>query len=177
MSLAPSQLLSLSPQRDRTLDRVEIEDVAPPRVSQHALGLAGHDLGSRGDDENVVGQLGAASQDDLAALGVDAVDSLLQVSNALRNERGLRPGNVPLVVRPEGNEQEPGLVVVGRVLIDDRQRPFLLVEPPDEMVGHHGAGCAGAQYHELLHGGVSPMRTASRESRSSQRVCGREGGR
>ncbi len=59
--------------------------------------------------------------------------------------------HIVLAVDAEGDEEETGLVVVGFVLVNNRDAPFVLVEEATHAVGDHGAGGASAENEKGFH--------------------------
>jgi hypothetical protein len=150
---ATRERVELCPQRDRTLEGVELTDLAVPLLAEHAGGLVGARGRAAGDDELVVGQ-GAPTDEvhgrgggiDPFDLGHDDLDVVVQVG-------ALALADLARLVHPERDEQVPRLVVVDVVLVDDGDGPFGGREPLAELVDDHRSGRARSQDHEVLRGG------------------------
>ena len=67
--------------------------------------------------------------------------------DAVRDEAGAWLDELFWGVAAEGEQQQPRLVQVRVVLIDDRDRPLRGIELVAELVHHHRARSAGTQNH------------------------------
>ena len=141
----------LAGERGRPVDREVIEDRVAPAVEK-AWRFRRNDVRAGRDDEDVVGEGLASGDADLALGGVDTLDLGDDEFDLLGQELRAVLEELLRGVRAERNEQESGLVVVGRVAVDDGDSPERRVEPPAEEVGHDRAACAGAEDDDPFHG-------------------------
>ena len=137
-------------QRDGAVDGVEVVHGLAPFVADQAGGHVGAGLGAGGDDELVVVEDVSAGQVNLVGFGVHSLDLRDDEVDAGGDEPLRRLDDVLLRVHPERDEEETGLVVVGFVLIDDRDLP-IVTEDGTKLVDHHRSGGAGAEDDEFLH--------------------------
>ncbi len=128
------------------VDGVEVEHRLVPLVIAEPGRLSGGRVGAGSDDQVVVREFGAVDQLDLVLLGLDEIDLAHHQLDARRDEATLWLLELLALVATKREEQEPGLVVVGLVLIDERDLPFSLVEYGAEFVGHHGSGGSRSEY-------------------------------
>ena len=86
--------------------------------------------------------------------------------------QGLALGALPLAgcVDPEWDEQEPGLVVVGLVLVDNGDVPFVGIETRPQTVDHHGPGRPGPEHQQFLHVSLLVVAGPAREAIASNLV-------
>jgi len=82
---------------------------------------------------------------DPVVLRLDHIGRGLDHFNPGRDEIALGLDDIVLAVHPKRDEQEPGLVVVRIVGIDDGHLPFVAIEQPAQPVDNHGAGSAGSE--------------------------------
>ena len=83
---------------------------------------SGASTAPRGHDEDVVGELLPVAEVDPACLQLDAVDGVDAVLDAAVQLAAAGADDVLGVGEPEGDEEEPGLVDVAVVLVDDGDR-------------------------------------------------------
>ena len=104
---------------ERTVERVEVEDVALPAGPHQPIHLLRGDAAARGDDQVVVVDRAAVVELHAVFVGLDHVDPAQQQVYALRDVAGARPDDVLLTVDPERDEEQPGLVLCGKQAIDN----------------------------------------------------------
>jgi hypothetical protein len=116
----------------------------------------------RGDDEDVVGEGGAVVEQELVPLDPDRVDLTLVEDDPVSQLP--HPWADDLVQRgePERDEEQPRLVDVAVVEVDDVDLGFVGVETPAQPVGDHRAAGAAAEDDDPRHGPrVRPDRRAA----------------
>ena len=167
----------VSGKRRRAFERVEGEDLLHPARAGESLGFLRDERRPGGDDEDVVGERGAVREVNGVRLHVDVFDGVLAVVDALAKLAAAGPHDVLRVGETERNEQEARLVHVAVVLIDDRDRDFVLGEGAPQPVRHERAARSGpedddAAAHELAPinvGGWLPTPDTSTGSPSPRR--------
>jgi hypothetical protein len=150
---ATGERVELCPQRDRTLEGVELTDLAVPLLAEHPGGLVGAGGRAAGDDELVVVQGASADEVHGGGWGVDPFDLGHDDLDVVVQVGALALADLARLVHPERDEQVPRLVVVDVVLVDDGDGPFGGREPLAELVDDHRPGRARSQDHEVLRGG------------------------
>ena len=137
-------------QRLGALRRVEREDALVPAGAGQPLGLLGLQPDAAGDDEHVVGQNRAVVEQDLVPLDPDRVDLALVEDDPVAELPPARAHDLVELREPERDEEQPGLVDVAVVAVDDVDLGLVGVEAPAQPVGDHRAAGAAAEDDDLL---------------------------
>jgi hypothetical protein len=132
-------------QRRRAFRRVEGEGALVPTGAGEAIRLLGLQVRSRGDDEHVVGESGAVVEQELVPLRPDRVDLSLVEDDSVAQLSCSWPDDLVQGCEPERDEEEPRLVDVAVVPIDDVDLGLVGVEASAQAVGDHRAASAAAQ--------------------------------
>ena len=130
---------------------VELVHVFAPIAVDHAFDLFGCGMDAGGDDQDVVGDLGAVRQKDAVGRRVNAVDVGLAVIDPARDGAGHRPTDIVILVDAKGHEEITRLVVMVGGAIDEGDGPFAFGEFVPQGAGHDGAGRACAENEEGFH--------------------------
>ena len=144
------------PHRERPVERVERVHAAVAHHARHAFDLLRRRAAAERADQEIVGIVAVVGVH-LALRVVDQHHFGRHEGDAARQRRGDRPDDVvpfAIAVHPERDEQEPRLVDVQRGLVDHRDLPLAEVEPVRQQVGRQRAAGAGAEDHDVLHGGA-----------------------
>ena len=137
---AAVEVLERRGQRGRALEAVEREDRLVPARAGHALGLLREQAGAGGDDEDVVVEHRAVGEVDGTIAGLDPVDLGADEPDALVQLGAARPDDGVRVGKPERDEEQPGLVDVAVVLVDDGDRGVIAEEPAEPVGDERPAG-------------------------------------
>ena len=129
---------------------VEGEDALVPAGPGHALGLFGLEADAAGDDEDVVWQHGAVVEQDLVPLDPDLFDLVLVKDDPVAQLAPPRAHDLLELRQSEGDEEEPGLVDVPVVAVDDVDLGLVEVEAAAQPVRGHRAARSAAEDHDLL---------------------------
>jgi len=137
---------------------VEGEDLLAPAGTGEPLGLLREEGGAGGDDEDVVGHPYAAAEVHRPRVQVDPLDACLFVVHG--GVQLLRAGadKVVRLGRPEGDEQQAGLVDVVVVLVHDGDPAVVLVIHAAQPVGRQCASGAASEYHDVCAHGPTVVR-------------------
>ncbi len=136
-----------------TFGCVEGEDLLHPAWSGEALGLFGDQAGAGGDDEDVVGERGAAGEVHLVGIDVDVVDVGLDETDPGVELPLPRSHDVLAVGEAERDEQQARLVDVAVVLVDHDDLGLVrAVEAPEAVGGQRAARTAAKDHDPRGHG-------------------------
>jgi hypothetical protein len=135
-------------QRRGAFESVQVKNTSTPIAAEHSFGLLRSGFHAGGNDENVILQLLARSEQDAILLGFHVIDLRPQVINAARNKAALRLNHISRRVNPERHKEKARLIVVGRSLINNRDLAFPRLQSLLQTIGHNRAGCAGAENEE-----------------------------
>ena len=122
--------------------------VAPAGAGQ-PFGLLGHQARAGGDHQDVVGQRRAVLQVDLVTLGVHPVDGGAVVVDAVVQLPRAGSHEVFRSGEAEGHEQQPGLVDVVVVVVDDGD-VHVVAQVTAQPVGRQRTAGAAAEDHDSL---------------------------
>lgn len=98
-----------------------------PFGASHSFNFIGGDLGSRGDYQDIIWKFLIAFQQDLIFIGSNQVYFFLNVLNPFWNEFFSNFFDLLGFVNVERQEQKPRLIIMGFVLIHNRNFPFLFL--------------------------------------------------
>ena len=147
-----SAVEALERRRERrgSLRGIEGKGALVPAGAGEPLRLLRLQTRSRGDDEHVVGEDRAVVEQELVPLDPDRVDLSLVEDDAVSQLPLARPDDLVQRGEPEGDEEQPRLVDVAVVTVDDVDLGFVGVEAPAQPVGDHRAAGAAAQDDDPL---------------------------
>ena len=112
----------------RTCRLVEGEDAFVPASSRHPFGLLGLQTHAGGHDEHVVREDSAVVEQHLVALDPDLRDLVLMEDDAVAQLAPTRSHDLVHVREAERNEEQPRLVDVAVVAVDDVDLSLVGVE-------------------------------------------------
>ncbi len=129
---------------------VEGEDLLHPPRTGEALGLLLDQYAPGGDDQHVVLEHGAVLELHAVRLGVHVVDRDLPELDSLVQLVRSGPHDLVGVGQAEGDEQQPRLVDVGIVLVDNHDLEVVGGIEAPQPVGTQGASGAASEDDDSL---------------------------
>ncbi len=129
---------------------VEGEDALVPARARHSLGLLRLEPHAARDDEHVVRKHRAVVEQHLVAVDPDLLDLVLVEDDAVSQLAPARPDDLLELRQAEGDEEQPGLIDVQVVAVDDVDLRLVDVEATPQPVGGQGAAGPATEDHDLL---------------------------
>ncbi len=128
-----------------------MDALAPFRFSQSRR-FTWSGVGAGGNDQEVVFQDSISFRNmHTIVIGIDALDPGNNQLYPRRNEVSFRLYDVVFPIDAKRNKQETGLVVVGLMLVNQRDLPLFAAKDVTQPVCYHSAGSAGAENQYSLH--------------------------
>jgi hypothetical protein len=100
------------------------------------------------NDQHVVGEDAAVVEQQFVALDPDLLDRVLVEDDAVAQLPTARPHDLLDLRQPEGDEEQPRLVDVPVVAVDDMDLRLVGVEAAPQPVGRHRAAGTAAENHD-----------------------------
>jgi hypothetical protein len=150
--LPPRPAFQALPQGNAPFECVEVEDGLPPLRVEQPGDLGGNDSRTRRNDQRVVAEDPAVGRMHGMARGVDAVDLRDHEVHARGDEFTPGSGQLRGGIAAERQEQQPGLVQMDIVAVDQGNLHVFPAQPAAEPIRYHCASRSGAENNEMFHG-------------------------
>jgi hypothetical protein len=138
-------------QRGRARQVIEGEHPLHPSRAGQPFGLLRQQPGSGGDDQDVVAQHTAVFQHDPVPLDVDPVHAAVAVADTTVQLTHPGPREIPRLSDAERQEQQPRLIDVVVVAVNNRDRHIRTQLAPQPVRRDRAAGTATENYYMLGH--------------------------